>query len=73
MKIYFDDAVARDHRARVEVTVREMLGGRARRGGLAVSIGRYGAKRWSVFVAGSLEHPLPLVESIRAALQREPM
>ena len=71
MKIYFDDAVARDSRPRVEKIVRETLVGRQGASALSVSIGRYGADRWSVFVSGLQEHPLPIVESIRSALERE--
>jgi hypothetical protein len=71
MKIYFDDAVARDQRPRVEKIVADVMVGHVEEQGLAVSIGRYGKNRWSVFVTGSLEHPLGYVESIRSALERE--
>jgi hypothetical protein len=71
MKIYFDDAVAREHRPRVEKIVADVLVGHTEEPTLAVSIGRYGHQRWSVFVIGSREHPLGYVESIRAALERE--
>jgi hypothetical protein len=71
MKIYFDDAVARESRPRVERIVRETLLGRQGAGALSVSIGRHGVDSWSVFVTGSQEHPLPIVESIRSALERE--
>jgi hypothetical protein len=71
MKIYFDDAVSRDYRPRVEKIVAAALTGHRESGSLAVSIGRYGKDNWSVFVTGSLEHPLGLVETIRTALERE--
>jgi hypothetical protein len=73
MKIYFDDAVSRDARPRVEKIVADTLGGHGETSALSVSIGRYGKGHWSVFVTGSLEHPLGLVESIRTALEREPI
>jgi hypothetical protein len=73
MKIYIDEAVARHQRPRVEKIVNEALGGRPGAGAMSVSIGQYGHNRWSVFVTGSLEHPLALVETIRTALEREPM
>ena len=73
MKIYFDDAVSREQRPRVEKIVAHVLGGHEQDGPVSVSIGRYGRHNWSVFVTGSLEHPLGLVESIRTALEREAM
>jgi hypothetical protein len=73
MKIYFDDAVSRDSRPRVEKIVSDTLSGHGDMGAVSVSIGRYGKGHWSVFVTGSLEHPLGLVETIRTALEREPM
>ena len=71
MKIYIDDAVARESRPRVERIVRDTLVGRQGAATLSVSVGRYGADRWSVFVTGSQEHPLAIVETIRSALERE--
>ena len=73
MKIYFDDAVSREHRPRVEKIVAHALVGHEQGGPVSVSIGRYGKDHWSVFVTGSLEHPLGLVETIRTALEREGM
>jgi hypothetical protein len=73
MKIYFDDAVSRDQRPRVEKIVAELVTAHPKAGDVSVSIGRYGKNHWSVFVIGSWEHPLGLVESIETALEREPM
>jgi hypothetical protein len=68
MEIHLDPFVPRAAAARVQQVVFQALRGRTQ-AGVQVYVSRPNPVRWSVFISGLSEHPLPVAESIEAALE----
>jgi len=70
MEVVFESAIGREASERLEAIVHRSVADRRLRADVRVYISRQ-RTGWSVFVSGLAEHPLPVVEQIRAALLRE--
>jgi hypothetical protein len=70
MKVVFESAIGREATEQLEAIVKRSLAERRLPPDFRVYLSRQ-RNGWSVFVSGLAEHPLAVVEQIRAALLRE--